>query len=83
MLFQTLSANYGKNAGVDDDGVGFQVGEGSNLDSLLANKHFGLTGMKERAELIGAQISIQSAPDTGTRIRVIWVSGNDNAGNYR
>ncbi|MGC1376263.1 MAG: ATP-binding protein [Anaerolineales bacterium] len=68
---------------VEDDGVGFQVGEGLNLDNLLANKHFGLTGMKERAELIGAQVSIQSTPNAGTQIRVIWIGQDGNAGEYR
>jgi two-component system sensor histidine kinase UhpB len=32
--------------------------------------HFGLTGMKERAEAIGGQLEIESAPGEGTRIRV-------------
>ena len=50
---------------VQDDGRGFdpdmvaQIGEG---------QHFGLTGMNERAKLLGGIISIQSALGAGTRI---------------
>lgn len=55
---------------VEDDGMGFQVGE--NLDNLLANKHFGLAGMRERAELIGADFRIRSTSKSGTCITIQW-----------
>lgn len=57
---------------VEDDGVGFLAGEHLDLAQLLANKHFGLAGMHERAALIGAQMQIDSAPGKGTRVRVRW-----------
>jgi len=57
---------------VDDDGVGFVAGENLDLARLLANKHFGLAGMHERAALIGAQMKIDSSPGKGTHVRVIW-----------
>ncbi len=57
---------------VEDDGVGFLAGEHLDLVQLLANKHFGLAGMHERAALIGAQMQIDSAPGKGTRVRVRW-----------
>lgn len=57
---------------VEDDGVGFLAGEHLDLAQLLANKHFGLAGMHERAALIGAQMQIDSAPGRGTRVRVRW-----------
>ena len=39
---------------------------------MLANKHFGLVGMLERANLIGADIDIASSPGNGARIRLRW-----------
>jgi signal transduction histidine kinase len=57
---------------VEDDGVGFLAGEHLDLAQLLANKHFGLAGMHERAALIGAQMQIDSAPGKGTRVMVKW-----------
>jgi nitrate/nitrite-specific signal transduction histidine kinase len=57
---------------VDDNGVGFHAGQQLDLASLLANKHFGLAGMYERAALIGAQLEITSALGEGTRVSVSW-----------
>ena len=57
---------------VEDDGVGFAAGEHLDLAGLLANKHFGLAGMHERAALIGAKMAVESDPGQGTRVRVIW-----------
>ncbi|HUZ05814.1 MAG TPA: histidine kinase, partial [Acidobacteriaceae bacterium] len=45
-----------------DDGVGFSIDP--------AATGFGLTGMRSRAESIGATITIESSPDNGTRIFV-------------
>lgn len=70
-----ISANLnatGVNLEIKDDGHGFEMGERMELDELLIRKHFGLAGIVERANLIGAQASIQSAPETGTRVRVVW-----------
>ena len=49
---------------VEDDGVGFVNGSTSNADG----KHFGLVGIKERAELLGGTAEITSAPAKGTRV---------------
>ncbi len=57
---------------VEDDGVGFPAEEQLNIAKLLADKHFGLVGMHERATIIGAEMQIYSAPRSGTRISVIW-----------
>jgi ligand-binding sensor domain-containing protein/signal transduction histidine kinase len=47
-----------------DDGRGF-----SGLpNSTGAAGHFGLKGMRERAESIGAKLTIESAPDSGTTV---------------
>ena len=57
---------------VEDDGIGFVAGKHLDLARLLANKHYGLAGMHERAALIGAQMQIDSSPGEGTRVRVRW-----------
>ncbi|MEH2024063.1 AAA family ATPase [Nostoc sp.] len=49
---------------VKDDGRGFGVG------SIPLSGGFGLLGMSERAERIGAQLTIQSQPGQGTEILV-------------
>ncbi|MDQ3006158.1 MAG: sensor histidine kinase, partial [Chloroflexota bacterium] len=59
---------------VEDDGVGFDAESKPNLDETHASKHYGLTGMHERASLTGAEVHIDSKPSGGTRIRVIWES---------
>ncbi len=59
---------------VEDNGAGFDAGEKPDLKNLLANKHFGLAGMIERAEMIQAEIKIASTNGTGTRVRITWNS---------
>jgi signal transduction histidine kinase len=58
--------------GLSDDGTGFEISNGLDLDTLLANKHFGLAGMIERAAIIGAEVQIDSGPGHGTTIRLSW-----------
>jgi signal transduction histidine kinase len=48
---------------VEDDGVGFDPSEPHP-------GHYGLMGLREQAELIGAELRIDSAPRRGTRIGV-------------
>jgi two-component system NarL family sensor kinase len=50
---------------VKDNGQGFGVG------SIPASEGFGLLGMSERAERIGAQLTIRSQPGQGTEIMVV------------
>ena len=57
---------------VIDDGNGFNVESTLDFSVLIANQHYGLAGMHERADLINANLSIQSDPDQGTRISVYW-----------
>ncbi|MBI3763398.1 MAG: sensor histidine kinase [Chloroflexi bacterium] len=57
---------------VEDDGVGFVAREKMELDDLLADKHYGLVGLHERAEIIGGRLQIDSAPGKGTRVQVTW-----------
>ncbi|TES91375.1 MAG: sensor histidine kinase, partial [Anaerolineales bacterium] len=62
----------GVNVRIEDNGVGFETGGNLMLSDLLANKHYGLAGMHERADLIGAKINIQSTPGKGTTILIKW-----------
>ena len=48
---------------IEDDGVGF--------DPVASRPgHFGLVGLKEQAQLIGADFTIKSAPERGTQVRI-------------
>jgi two-component system sensor histidine kinase DegS len=57
---------------VEDNGCGFEAGEKLDLAGLLANRHFGLAGMHERAAFIGAKINVSSSPGKGTCVEVKW-----------
>ena len=59
---------------VEDDGIGLNSDISLKLNDLLAQKHFGLAGMHERASLIGAEINISSRANEGTSIQVMWRS---------
>jgi signal transduction histidine kinase len=51
---------------VRDDGVGFDPD-----DPLIRSKHLGLTSMEERAEGIGADLTIETRPGGGTTVTVL------------
>ncbi len=53
---------------VSDDGIGFQVA--NSPTDFAPSGHFGLLGMHERAELIGARLNVQSEAGKGTRLSV-------------
>lgn len=56
----------GLGIGVRDDGVGF------DLQSVRAQgRAHGLSGMRERARLVGGDLNIDSAPGKGTRIKAL------------
>ena len=65
----TVTLSYGLDAvqvTVADDGVGF---DGASMaETAEANGHFGLVGMRERAEAVGGTLTVQSASGTGTMI---------------
>lgn len=51
---------------ISDDGRGFQVP--ASPAEFAPYGHFGLLGLHERAELIGARLDIQSSPGQGTQL---------------
>ena len=53
---------------IADDGQGFQVP--ASPAEFAPKGHFGLLGLHERADLIGARLDIQSSPGQGARVIV-------------
>jgi signal transduction histidine kinase/ligand-binding sensor domain-containing protein len=51
---------------VRDDGRGFDPGEKANSTT----DHYGLTGMRERADSIGGSLEVRSEPGAGTSIKL-------------
>jgi signal transduction histidine kinase len=51
---------------ITDDGRGFV----DHMAASGANGHYGLQGMRERAEQIGAELTVVSTPGGGTQVRV-------------
>jgi signal transduction histidine kinase len=49
-----------------DDGVGFDPQQPSDI------AQFGLRGMRERTELLGGALEVESAPAQGTKIRLVF-----------
>lgn len=60
---------------VEDDGVGFSPGE--------RTPGAGITGMRERADLIGAELEIDSEPGLGTQVQLVIPIGHDDRGAER
>ena len=58
---------------ISDDGVGFAPDQ-----TLLVPGHLGLAAMRERAELAGGRIRIDSAPGTGTVVEC-WIPSPSNS----
>ena len=53
---------------ISDNGIGFEVPE--SPAEFAPSGHFGLLGMHERTEMIGAKLDIQSQPGKGSQITV-------------
>jgi PAS domain S-box-containing protein len=53
---------------IEDDGRGFEL----PAESGVAERHFGLMGMHERARLLGGDVELHRPADGGTRVRA-WV----------
>jgi two-component system sensor histidine kinase DegS len=52
---------------VGDDGKGFDI---DTVTSHPNRRHFGLRFMRERAELLGSELTITTSPDSGTIVRL-------------
>jgi len=59
-----FSANEKVTLEIADDGQGF------DLSTIGESRGLGLVSMQERADQLGASLSIDSAPDKGTRVKV-------------
>ena len=66
----TLSIRFGDEVRLEvrDDGVGFTVP--NSPTDFAPSGHFGLLGIRERADLIGAKLEVQSGMGRGTRLSV-------------
>jgi two-component system, NarL family, sensor kinase len=60
---------------VEDDGRGFVPGEAGKSNSVS----YGMVGMRERAELVGARLNVTSIPGEGTRVQVEVPMGTEQA----
>jgi signal transduction histidine kinase len=54
---------------IQDDGQGFDP------NKETAMEQYGLLGMRERAEIIGAKFHVESRPGAGATIRLTWENG--------
>ncbi len=61
-----LASDVGLEVGIRDNGVGFRPATAETT----ATSGFGLVGMRERAEVIGAELTVQSEPGSGTDVRL-------------
>lgn len=57
---------------IADDGRGFEAAKG------VRDSAYGLVGMRERADVVGARLAIDSSPGAGTTVRVM--SGGEGPG---
>lgn len=52
---------------IRDNGLGFEIPK--DFSSLTHSGHYGLMGMRERSQLVGGKIEVESQPDSGTTVR--------------
>ncbi len=60
---------------VSDNGIGFDVPKSPT--AFAPGRHFGLLGMRERADLIGARLNVQSEAGRGTRLSIRLANTNE------
>lgn len=66
---------------ISDNGVGFKVPE--SPAEFAPSGHFGLLGIHERTEMIGARLEIHSRPGDGSKIKVVVPTKNDEEMNVK
>lgn len=64
LIVRLTASAAGVTLGIEDDGCGFAAAGGDRPG------HFGLAGMRERAELAGGRLSVTSQPGRGTRVEL-------------
>ena len=73
----TVSVTGGPEAGYDvrirDDGTGFTGGPADDLP------HHGLASMRERAQILGAKLKVESVPGAGTTVELHVAGGESDA----
>lgn len=66
VLVQVEAAEGGLEVQVEDDGVGFEPA--AFAQAAPSGRGLGLLGMRERMELLGGSVEVDSAPGQGTRV---------------
>jgi signal transduction histidine kinase len=56
-----------------DDGAGFEAAE-----QAAAGRRLGLVSMRERARAVGGRLEVESAPGSGTAVRLVLPAGRDD-----
>ena len=89
-LMQEALTNIAKHANVEralariteaDGEITVEISdEGDGFDTSKATRGFGLVGMRERVELVGGTLEVQSEPGAGTRITATLPARPSNAG---
>ncbi len=64
---------------IEDHGRGFQPPPLVGPDATERQQHIGLRGMRDRAAMVGGELSVQSRPGEGTRV-CVRVPSDDAAG---
>jgi two-component system NarL family sensor kinase len=64
---------------VRDDGVGFDVERTMAENGLSQVRGFGLTGMRERIDILGGRLEVSSRPGHGTTVTA-WVPTEGSGG---
>jgi signal transduction histidine kinase len=65
VLIQVAEADGMLRIEIEDDGKGFDPQHAGSPD----RRHFGLMGIRERVEILGGKVRIDSAPGQGTRLQ--------------
>lgn len=66
---------------VEDDTAVLEIGDngkGMSREQIASSQSLGLLGMRERAELLGGSVTIESRPGEGTRVRATLPLGKDD-----
>ena len=74
VLIRLAASDEGVRLAVTDDGHGFDE---DSIAGAEERHSYGLVGIRERAELIGASLTLTSRPGTGTTVEVVLPSRHD------